>query len=119
MLGRNFLKNVFKSESEIAFGKIVFASLLIIAAILISVITKRISPVEKIKDTINSELLNWDGNYLETKINNVSNLLKLAADEDFEKYSKYKLRTQNVDKDIYLIENRILELKNEINKNEL
>ncbi len=114
-----FFNNVFGNEHEIAFGKIAFASVLIVAAILISVFTDRTNRVLKFTDTINSEILDWDGDYFENKIGNVSNLLKLIADDDYKKYSKYKLRSNDIGKNINLIENNIIELKREIINSEL
>ncbi|MFZ1288704.1 MAG: hypothetical protein WAR79_01345 [Melioribacteraceae bacterium] len=116
---KQFFTEIFSNESEFNFGKIAFASFLIIAAVLVSLISNRPNPVNNFSKTINSELLEWNPTYFENKINKVENLLKLAKDEDYKKYSKYGLSSQNVDKNINLIGNNINELKKEINSKEL
>ncbi|MBK7104983.1 MAG: hypothetical protein IPH62_06845 [Ignavibacteriae bacterium] len=116
---KQIFSNIFASETEFNFGKIAFASFLIVAAVIISIISNRPNPVNKFSKTINSELLEWNPTSIEKKINKVENLLKLAKDEDYKRYSKYGFASENVDKNLNYIGNNIDELKKEINSKEL
>ena len=116
---RRYFSNLFSSESEFVFGKIAFASVLIIAAVSISIISNRPNPVINMTNTINAKLLDWDAEFVDNQINKVGNLLKLTKDDEYRKYYKYKLATKNVDKNINLINTNIEKLKAEINNKEL
>jgi hypothetical protein len=115
----NFLEKLFNNNSEFAFGKIAFASALIIAAVLISLLSNKPNPVVNITNSINAELLDWDPDFVDSQINKVGTLLKVARDDDYRKYYKYKLGTTNVDKNLNLINSNIEALKKEINDKEL
>jgi hypothetical protein len=114
-----YFNKLFSSDSEFVFGKIAFASALIIAAIFISIINNNKNPIANITNTINKEVLEWDADFVDDQISKVGTLLKLTKDEDYRKYYKYKLSTNNVDKNIALINGNIKTLKEEINNKEL
>ncbi len=116
---KDFILNNFNTETKISFGKIAFASFLIIASIIISIISNKPNPINKFNKTINSELLEWNPKYFEKQINKVETMLKLTKDDDYKKYSKYGLTSENVDKNLNYIGNNIDELKKEINSKEL
>jgi len=115
----NYFANLLSNETEFVFGKIAFASVLIIAAILISIVSNQPNPVVNMTNTINEELLDWDADFVDDQITKVGNLLKLTKDDDYRKYYKYKSTTTNVDKNINLINSNIEVLKEEINNKEL
>lgn len=115
----NYMLNIFSTEREFAFGKIAFASVLVIGAIVVSLISNKQNPVLKITENISSELLDWDADYVDKHINKLGNLLKVAGDEDYRKYYKYKLNSNNVDKNITQINAALKELKEDINSKKL
>ena len=114
-----FLENILRGESEFAFGKIAFASVLIIAAVLISILSNKPNPVMNLTNSINSEILEWDAGFVDDQISRVGTLLKVTQDDDYRKYYKYKLSPQNVDKNLNLINSNIESLKKELNNKEL
>ena len=114
-----FFTGLISSEYEFIFGKIAFASFLIVAAIIISIVSNRPNPVEQLTNTINNQLLEWNPIYVDKKISKVENLLRLAKDDDYKRYTKYGLNPENVDKNINLIGNNIDELKKDINSKKL
>jgi hypothetical protein len=116
---KSYISRLLTSESEFAFGKIAFASLLIVGAIAVSIISNQPSPISNMTNTINAELLDWDADFVDRQIGKVGNLLKVTKDEEYRKYYKYKLTTVNVDKNINLIDSNIEALKQEINNKEL
>jgi hypothetical protein len=116
---RSYLSRLLTSESEFAFGKIAFASLLIVGAIAVSIISNQPSPISNMTNTINAELLDWDADFVDRQIGKVGNLLKVTKDEEYRKYYKYKLTAVSVDKNINLINSNIETLKQEINNKEL
>lgn len=116
---KDFIINNFNTETKIGFGKIAFTSFLIIASIIISVISNKPNPINKFNKAINSELLEWNPKYFEKQINKVETMLKLTKDDDYKKYSKYGLTSENVDKNLNYIGSNIDELKKEINSKEL
>jgi len=116
---RIFLENTFSTNSDFAFGKIAFASALIIAAVAISFLSNRPNPVVKITNSINSEILEWDADFVDNQISKVGTLLRVAKDEDYRKYYKYKLSTPNVDKNLNNINRNIKSLRDEINNTKL
>ena len=115
----NYIYRLFATEKEFAFGKLAFASLLIIGAIIVSIVSNRPSPVINLAESINSELLEWEPNFMDNQIDKVSNLLRVAKDDDYRKYYKYKLRSKNVDKNLNLINSNIQSLKEELNSTKL
>jgi hypothetical protein len=115
----SIIKNIFSTDKEITFGKIAFASLLIIGAITISLISNKPSPVVKIANSINSEILEWDADLVDSQISKVGNLLNVARDEDYRKFYKYNVTSNNVEKNIHLINNNIKNLKKELNSKNL
>ena len=116
---RNFFEKLFSNEAELSFGKIAFASALIIAAVLVSFLSNKPNPVVKITNSINSQLLEWDADFVDDQISKVGTLLKVAGDEDFRKYYKYKQSTTDVDKNINLMNTNIRTLKEELNNKKL
>jgi hypothetical protein len=116
----NSFRNIFSSNSEFAFGKIAFASVLIIMAVVISFLSNRSNPVVNVTNSINAELLEWDADFVDNQINKVGDLLKVAKDDEYRKYYKYKLSTsKNVDKNINLLNKNIESLKEELNSKNL
>ena len=115
----NSISGLFKDGSEFVFGKIAFASLLIIAAVIISLLSNRSNPVNNLSQKLNSSVLNWDAGFVDDQINSVGNLLKIAKDDDYRKYYKYKLTPTNMDKNINLINSNIENIKAEIEKENL
>lgn len=116
---KSFISNLLSTEKEFAFGKIAFASVLIIGAITISIISNRPIPVLTATENLSSEILAWDADFVDNQISRVSNLLKVAEDEEYRKYYKYKKSSPNVDKNINLINNSIKELKSDIKNQKL
>jgi len=116
---RKFFEKLFSNDAEFSFGKIAFASALIIAAVLISFLSNKPNPVVNITNSINSELLEWDADYVDNQISRVGTLLKVAGDDDYRKYYKYKQSADNVDKNLDLINTNIKTLKEELNNKEL
>ena len=113
------IENLLRGESEFAFGKIAFASALIVAAVLISVLSNKPNPVTNITNSINAEILDWDADFVDDQISKVGTLLKVTQDDDYRKYYRYKLSPKNVDKNINLINSNIESLKKELNNKEL
>lgn len=113
------INNLFSSNIDYAFGKISFASLLIIGAIVVSVLSDRPSPVIKITENISSEILEWDAEFVDSQISKVSNLLRVTEDEEYRKYYRYKKTSSNVDKNLNQINNSIEKLKDKINNKKL
>ena len=97
------LKKIFSTDSEFAFGKIAFASVLIIMAVVISFLSNRPNPVVNLTNSINNEILEWDPDFVDDQITKVGNLLKVAKDDQYRKYYRYKLGSSNVDKNLNLI----------------
>lgn len=116
---RNIFEKLFSTDSELSFGKIAFASAMIIAAVLISFLSNKPNPVVNITNSINNELLEWDADFVDNQIDKVGTLLKVAGDDDYRKYYKYKLNPSNVDKNINLMNANIKTLKEELNNKEL
>ena len=116
---KRYFSKLFSNESEFVFGKIAFATALIIAAIFISVIFNKNNPISNMTNTINQEVLDWDADFVDDQISKVGILLKLTKDEEYRKYYKYKLTPNNVDKNISLIDKNIETLKEEINNKKL
>jgi hypothetical protein len=114
-----FINNLFSVNMEFAFGKLAFTSVLIIAAIFISILSDKPSPVVKVTENIRSEILDWDADFVDSQISKVSNLLKASGDEEYRKYYRYKKTSSNVDKNLDLITNSIEELKTKINNKKL
>lgn len=114
-----YFSNIFSTDTEFSFGKIAFASVLIVGAIAISLLSNRSNPVVKITESINSELLEWDADFVDNQINRVGTLLKVASDDEYRKYYKYKTRSSSVEKNINLIDRDIKSLKEELNSREL
>lgn len=114
-----FFENILLGESEFAFGKIAFASVLIIAAVLISVLSNKPNPVINITNTINADLLEWDADFVDDQISRVGTLLKVTQDDEYRKYYKYNVSPKNVDKNLNLINANIESLKKELNNKEL
>jgi len=114
-----YFKNLFSNDSEFVFGKIAFASALIIAAVFISVIFNKNNPITNVTNTINQEVLDWDADFVDDQISKVGTLLKLTKDEEYRKYYKYKLTPNNVDKNISLINKIIEPLKEDVNNKKL
>ena len=113
------INNLFSSNIDYAFGKISFASILIIGAIVVSVLSDRPSPVIKITENISSEILEWDAEFVDSQISKVSNLLRVTEDEEYRKYYRYKKTSSNVDKNLNQINNSIEKLKDKINNKKL
>lgn len=116
---KNIVSIIFSTERELVFSKIAFASVLIIGAIVISLVSNKKSPVIQITENISSEILDWDADYVDKHINKLGDLLKIAGDEDFRRYYKYGLNSNNVDKNITQINTTIKELKENINSEKL
>ncbi len=116
---RKIVSIIFSTEREFAFGKIAFASVLILGAIVVSLVSNKKSPVIKITENISAEILDWDADYVDKHINKLGNLLKIAGDEDFRRYYKYKLNSNDVDKNITQINATLKELKEDINSKNL
>lgn len=114
-----FISNLLSTKMEFAFGKIAFASVLIVSAIVISIISDKPSPVIKVTENISSEILDWDADFVDSQINKVSTLLKVTGDEEYRKYYRYKETSSKVDKNLNLITNSIEELKTKINNKKL
>ncbi|MCW8850432.1 MAG: hypothetical protein OQJ81_10680 [Melioribacteraceae bacterium] len=114
-----FINNLFSVNMEFAFGKLAFTSVLIIAAIFISILSDKPSPVIKVTENISAEILDWDADFVDSQISKVSNLLKVSEDEEYRKYYRYKKASSNVDKNLNLITNSIEELKTKINNKKL
>ena len=64
-------------------------------------------------------MLEWDADFVDNQISKVGTLLKVAGDDDFRKYYKYKQSTSDVDKNLDLIYTNIKTLKEELNNKEL
>jgi len=116
---KNFIQTLLSGESELAFGKMAFASALVIAAIVISIVSNRNNPVVKMTQTINEELLDWDADFVDEQIGKVGNLLKVTKDDEYRKYYRYNQSTSSVEKNINNINDNIKALKKEINNKNL
>jgi uncharacterized protein with HEPN domain len=116
---KQFVRQIFSTETDFNFGKIAFASFLIIAAVVFSIISNRSNPVDNFSRAINTQLLDWNPKYFQTKVDKIENLLKLTKDEDYKKYYMYGVPSQNIDKNINLIGKNIDELKKEIKTKDL
>ena len=116
---KNYFLNVFSPESEFAFGKIAFASALIVAAVAISFLSNKPIKVVNITESINTELLDWDAEFVDDQISKMGNLLRVSRDEEYRKYYMYNQSTQNIDKNLNLINSNIKTLKEEINNKKL
>lgn len=116
---KQFIQTLLSGESELAFGKMAFASALVIAAIVISIVSNRNNPVVKMTQTINSELLSWDADFVDEQIGKVGNLLKVTKDDEYRKYYRYNQSTSSVKKNITNINANIEALKKEINTKKL
>ncbi len=116
---KDFMDKLFSNESDLGFGKIAFASVLIVMAVAISLISNRPNPVVNLTKTINEKLLDWDADFVDNQISKIGNLLKVTRDEEYRKYYKYKLTTTSVEKNINHINVNIDKLKEEINNKEL
>lgn len=115
---KKFISSFLSADGQFVFGKIAFATLLIIGAIVISIISNRPNPVVSLSETINSEVLEWDAGFVDKQISKMGSLLKITKDDDYRKYYKYNLPANDVDKNIILINSNIDELKKELeNKN--
>lgn len=113
------LQNIFSSDSEFTFGKIAFASLLIIAAITITIISNRPNPMQNLSESINSKVLDWDADFVDAQISKVGDLLRISKDDEYRKYYKYKISPSSLDKNIGLVNKDIESLKKEINNKNL
>lgn len=116
---KQFIREIFSTDTDFNFGKIAFASFLIITAVVFSIISNRSNPVDNFTKAINTQLLEWDPKYFESKVDKIENLMRLTKDEEYKKYYMYGLPSQNVDKNINLIGNNIKELKKEIKTKDL
>lgn len=113
-----FIMSLLSADGEFVFGKIAFATLLIIGAVVISIISNKPNPVVNLSETINDEILEWDAGFVDEQISKMGSLLKITKDDEYRKYYKYNMPANSVDKNINLINNNIDELKKElINKN--
>lgn len=116
---KRYFTGLLSNESEFVFGKIAFGSLLIIAAIVISIVSNQPNSIVKMTNTINEKLLDWNADYVDDQIFKIGNLLKLTKDNDYRRYYKYKLTSTKVDKNINHIDANIEALKEEINNKAL
>lgn len=115
---KHFISSFLSADGEFVFGKIAFATLLIVGAVVVSIISNRPNPVVNLTETINAELLEWDAGYVDKQISKMGNLLKITKDDEYRKYYKYNHPATSVDKNINMINSNIDELKKElINKN--
>lgn len=114
-----YITKLFSSESEFAFGKIAFASALIIMAVVVSLISNRPNPVINLPKAIQSEILDWDANFVDNQIGRIEKLLKITKDEQYRKYYQYGLPASSIEKNIENINSNVTELKEEINNKEL
>jgi hypothetical protein len=115
---KNFISSFLSADGQFVFGKIAFATLLIIGAIVISIISNRPNPVISLSETINAEVLEWDAGFVDKQISKMGSLLKITKDDEYRKYYKYNLPANDVDKNLNLINSNIDELKKELeNKN--
>lgn len=116
---KDYFSNIFSTNPNFVFGKIAFASLLIIAAVIISVLTDKPNSVTRLTQKVNNTVLDWDANFVESQINKVGVLLKVTKDDDYRKYYKYKVISRDVDKNIKLVNTSLEDLKEKIINEEL
>lgn len=115
---KRFIMSLLSADGEFVFGKIAFATLLIIGAVIISIISNRPNPVVNLSERINADILEWDAGFVDEQISKMGSLIKITKDDEYRKYYKYNLPANSVDKNINMINNNIDELKKElINKN--
>jgi hypothetical protein len=116
---KSLIQKIFSSDSDFAFGKIAFASLLIVAAITITIISNRPNPMQNLSESINSKVLDWDADFVDAQISKVGDLLRISRDDEYRKYYKYKISPSSFDKNIGLVNKDIESLKKEINNKNL
>jgi hypothetical protein len=84
---RSFLLGtLFKKEKKrlANFGKIVFASALVIFAVVFSLISDKPNRIK----TVSKDILDWNGNIINEQLNDINNRLELIQSENMEGWSR-------------------------------
>ncbi len=113
------VSNFINRKNELQFGKIAFASILIIITIGISFLSKKETPLKKLSKEINDELLEWESKLFKDKLSNIETLIKITKDDDYRKYYKYNISSNNIEKNIDILNDKLKTLKKEINNHNL
>jgi len=103
---------------EHLFGKVAFASFLIVSAIIVSLISNKPNSVKTVTNVVKSEILEWDPQTVDNQIKKIETLLLFAKNDKYKKYYMNKIASNEWDKNTYGIENRIEKIKNDLGKNE-
>ena len=68
---------------------------------------------------ISNELFGWEDEITENDIRNISNSISLIENDDMKNYIMYRTLSDEWNKDVYKLKNRIQNLDYEINQNSL
>lgn len=115
---RNYFFNLLDQGEEHLPGKIVFASFLIICAIVISLVSNKPNSVKTVTNVVKSEILEWDPQTIDSQIKKIGTLLLFAKNDKYKKYYMNKIASNEWDKNTYGIESRIEKIKNDLGNNE-
>lgn len=80
---KNYIARLFerKKKKIISVGKIVFASTLVIVAVLISLLSDKPNSVK----SVSKEILEWEGGSIKAEIEKISNKIKMIDQNDWER----------------------------------
>ena len=96
-------------------AKIVFVSVLSVAALLILLTTERPNPVK----SLSGELLDWQGESISQQLDVMGNSLESLSKEEWEKYQYIQKMEDELGESIYLVNDKIEKLKEQIESSSL
>ncbi|MCP5062553.1 MAG: hypothetical protein GY936_08830 [Ignavibacteriae bacterium] len=115
---KNYFLHLLDQGEEHLFGKVAFASFLIICAIVVSLVSNKPNSVKSVTNVVKSEILEWDPETVDNQIKKIETLLLLAKNDKYKKYYINKIASNQWDRNTYGIENRIEKIKNDLGNNE-
>ncbi|MEE9432367.1 MAG: hypothetical protein V3V16_15075 [Melioribacteraceae bacterium] len=111
---KNYFSKLLFADEEHLFGKITFASLLVVFAVIVSLTSNNPNPTKTIVKTVKSEILEWDAKAVDKQISRIGTLLMLAKNDDYKKYYINKVSSNKWRKNTFEMESKITKLKNDL-----
>lgn len=104
----------FKPWSNTDFYKLSFGLILIVVAVIVSLLSNKPNPINKISD----HLLAWDDSSITEGISKVQDQI-VNRDQQYKNYILYKISKDKWQRDISTIQKRITKMKNEVDLSSL
>jgi len=116
--GKDYFSKLLNRDDENLFGKVAFASLLIVFAVIASLTSSNPNPTKTLVKTVKSEILDWDAKLLDNQINKIEALLLFVKNDDYKKYRISKITSNKWDKNTFEIGDKIEKIKSDLGNNE-